>query len=149
MRHEWARSNARLFRLFGITLQGRPQSAQTYCQKSTDAAESNISLPSLTAVSGVALLHIESRDIEKAVELWTLASQNPHIANSQWFEDVVGTYISTAAKELSPAALMAAQARGRELNMISTIQELWNEISENARLHSEPKMLDTAHAQPG
>ncbi|MCB0187621.1 MAG: tetratricopeptide repeat protein, partial [Caldilineaceae bacterium] len=68
------------------------------------AKDSHFFLPSLTALCGVALLNIAADVVETAVELYTLAQQHRHVANSCWYADVVGSYIAAAATTLSPTA---------------------------------------------
>jgi hypothetical protein len=78
----------------------------------------------MTALAGVALLCVEEGDYEAAIELYTVALQNGHIANSRWYQDVVGQYIDAIAQPLPAEIVEAAQARGRAREWRSTVPEL-------------------------
>jgi hypothetical protein len=68
---------------------------------------------------------------ERAVELYALASCYSHVANSVWFEDIVGQHITaTAAATLTPEAVAAAKARGQSLDLHKTAIELLAELAE-------------------
>ena len=67
---------------------------------------------------------IDSDRVESAVELYALASRYPFVANSRWFEDVAGKYITVAAVALPPDVVAAAQARGRARDLWATVEEL-------------------------
>jgi predicted ATPase/DNA-binding SARP family transcriptional activator len=61
---------------------------------------------------------------ERAVEMYALASRHPYVANSRWFEDVVGKQIAAAAAPLPPKTVAAAQERGRARDLWATGEEL-------------------------
>jgi tetratricopeptide (TPR) repeat protein len=67
-------------------------------------------------------------DNEQAVAVYTLALQNPIVANSQWFYDVAGEEIEAIGESLPPAEAEAAKARGAELDLWETAEELLNEF---------------------
>jgi len=52
------------------------------------------------------------------------------VANSRWFDDVVGKQIATVAASLPPAAAAAAQERGRSRDLWATVAELLAELGE-------------------
>jgi hypothetical protein len=52
----------------------------------------------------------------------------PFVANSVWWEDVVGKHIATAAAALPPDVVAAAQERGRARDLWSTAEELLGEL---------------------
>jgi hypothetical protein len=54
------------------------------------------------------------------------------VANSHWFEDVVGKHIASAAAALSPETVAAAQERGRALE--------WREIDPRVKLFSKTSL---------
>jgi hypothetical protein len=85
-------------------------------------------LPLMTALTGMALLLADQGDIERAIEIYALALQNGHVANSRWYEDVAGRYIATVANTLSPEVVAAAQARGRARDLWATAKELLAEL---------------------
>ena len=70
-----------------------------------------------------------SPDIERAVELYALASRYPYVANSRWFEDVAGREIAAAAEALPPGVIARAQARGRTRDLWATVEELLGELA--------------------
>ena len=80
------------------------------------------------ALPVVALLLSGEGDIERAVELYALASRYPHVANSRWYEDVAEVHITTAAAGLPPEVVTAAQERGRARDLDATAQELLVEL---------------------
>lgn len=101
------------------------EQAQKYFQENLEiAVKSRLFLPSLTALSGVALLYTVSGAPEKGVELYTIAQQHQHVANSRWFADVVGCHITAAAATISPTALAKAEDRGRQRELFTTNKEL-------------------------
>jgi len=61
--------------------------------------------------------------VERAVELYALASQSPFVANSRWFEDVVGRHIQTAEAALPPEAVAATRQRGQQRDLWATANE--------------------------
>jgi tetratricopeptide (TPR) repeat protein len=60
----------------------------------------------------------------RAVELYALVSRYPLVANSRWYEDVVGKHIAAVAETLPPDEVAAAQDRGRALDLWETAEEL-------------------------
>jgi DNA-binding SARP family transcriptional activator/predicted ATPase len=91
-------------------------------------AETHVFLFSLTTLPAVALLLADTGEVERAVELYALASRHGYVGNSRWFEDVAGRQIAAAAAELPPEAVAAAQARGRARDLESTVMELLEEL---------------------
>ena len=61
----------------------------------------------------IGLLLANQGEHKRAVELYGLASRYPYVANSRWFEDIAGRYITVAAATLPPGVVTAAQERGR------------------------------------
>ena len=94
------------------------------------ALELQAFLPVLFALPGVALLLVENGRLERAVEVYALASRYPFVANSRWFEDVAGRHIATVAAALPPDVVAAAQERGRARDMDATVAELLAELGE-------------------
>ncbi len=64
------------------------------------------------------------------MELYTLASRWPIIANSRWFEDVAGQHIITIAATLPPDVVTAARERGRARDLWETAAELLAELEQ-------------------
>ena len=75
-----------------------------------------------------ALLLADGGQVERAVELYALASRYPHVANSRWYEDVAGKHIAAAATTLPPEVVAAAQERGRARDLEATVKELLAEL---------------------
>jgi predicted ATPase/DNA-binding SARP family transcriptional activator len=73
--------------------------------------------PLIHALPGIALLFADQGDIERAVELYALASSFGVVANSKWFADIAGDEIASAAEELPVKIFEAAKTRGRELDL--------------------------------
>jgi len=78
---------------------------------------------------GAAALYLAGLgNLERAVEIYALATQFPWIANSYWQKDVVDRPLSTMTASLHPEVLAAAQKRGRERDLDATIQDLLAEL---------------------
>ncbi len=82
------------------------------------------------AVPAIALLLADRGEAARAVELYALALRYPHVANSCWYEDVVGKHITAAAETLPPDVVAAAEARGRARDLEATVKELLAELDE-------------------
>jgi hypothetical protein len=91
--------------------------------------ESRFWLSLLTMLPGLALLLADVGQVEQAVELYSLASRYPYVANSRWFEDVAGRHIALASAALSPQAVDAARKRGRGRDLWATAEELLIEMA--------------------
>ncbi|MEZ4862665.1 MAG: hypothetical protein R3C14_15225 [Caldilineaceae bacterium] len=88
------------------------------------AADTLIILPSMTALAGLALLRAQEGDSEAAVELYTIALQIGHVANSRWYHDVIGKHIAAAAESLPAEVAAAAQRRGQRRDWRVRVQGL-------------------------
>ena len=84
--------------------------------------------PNLYALTVSSLLVADQGEAERAVELYALASRYAHVANSRWFEDVVGKHVSAIAATLPPEAVAAAQERGRVRDVWATAEEMLAEL---------------------
>jgi tetratricopeptide (TPR) repeat protein len=92
------------------------------------ALESGMVPPLLWALPAMALLLASGGQIERAVELYALASRYPFVANSRWFEDVAGNQIAAQAATLPETAVTAAKERGLERDLHATVAELLAEL---------------------
>jgi tetratricopeptide (TPR) repeat protein len=96
------------------------------------ALQVSVEVPTFTAVlyalSISAVLLADQGQVERAAELYALATRYPFVANSRWFEDVAGRPISAAAAALPPEAIAAAQERGRARELEATMRELLVEL---------------------
>ena len=79
---------------------------------------------------GIALLFADQGDVERAVELYALASTQGIVANSKWFADIAGDEIARAAEGLPVELVEAAKARGKALDLWGTAKELLVELQE-------------------
>jgi tetratricopeptide (TPR) repeat protein len=77
---------------------------------------------------GLSLMFADQGEIERAVELYALASKYRIVANSKWFADIAGDEIAMKADELPVEVVEAAQARGRELDLWETAEKLLVEL---------------------
>jgi hypothetical protein len=86
-------------------------------------------VPVALALPAIALLLADGGQIERAVELYAVASRYPYVANSRWFEDVAGREIGALAATLLPEAVASAQERGRERDLWATVERLLAHLS--------------------
>jgi hypothetical protein len=91
-------------------------------------AEIRSSLHVLTVLPMAALFLADQGEVERAVEIYALASRYPFVANSRWFEDVAGQHIAAAARALPPDIVASAQDRGRARDLWATVEELAAEL---------------------
>ena len=69
---------------------------------------------------GIALLFADQGEVERAVELYALATTQGIVANSKWFDDIAGDEIARVAEGLPVEVVEAAKARGRGLDLWET-----------------------------
>ena len=82
------------------------------------------------ALPGISLYLAKSGNAARAVELWALAKTVPFINNSQWYADIFGVEIETAAAGLTSEAVELARRRGQALDMWQTGELLLAEFSQ-------------------
>jgi predicted ATPase/DNA-binding SARP family transcriptional activator len=110
---------------------GRTVQAQRLLWEGFRQAADTRSVPRLLAsLPGVALALADCGNVERAVEVYALATRYAMVANSRWFEDVAGRHIAAAAKALPPDTVAAAQERGRARDLWATAQELLAELGD-------------------
>lgn len=80
-----------------------------------------VHIPTLGAV---ALYLAYGGSLERAVEIYALASRYPLIAKSKWCQDVIGYPLTSLTASLSPEVIAAAQERGRKRDLDETVKEL-------------------------
>jgi serine/threonine protein kinase/tetratricopeptide (TPR) repeat protein len=85
------------------------------------------------SLTASALILADSGEYEQAVAIYSLALQNPIVANSQWFYDVAGKEIEAIAESLPPADAEAARAQGTVMDLWETANELLNEFQTTSR----------------
>ena len=106
-------------------LQGDLDAAQQHLGRSLSSATGNRSLDaSRFALPFVARLLAQQGQTERAVEIYALASRYPYVANSRWYQDLVGQYMESVGASLPPEVREAAQARGRARDLSATAEEL-------------------------
>jgi tetratricopeptide (TPR) repeat protein len=117
---------------FAARGRGDPVQAQTcFCEALQVAIEVQAFVPLAHALSGIALLLADQGQVERAGELYALASRHPLVANSRWFEEVAGRHIAAAAQTLPPDVAAAARERGRASDLWATARELLAELGQD------------------
>jgi tetratricopeptide (TPR) repeat protein len=81
-------------------------------------------------VAVAALLLADEDKVAEAIALYALAERYPRVANSRWFEDVVGQHIARAATSLPPDVAASARERGRAQELGAAARELLAELRE-------------------
>ena len=77
-----------------------------------------------TALPVAALFLAKDGKVNEALGYYALALDYPHIANSRWFEDVVGQQLADHANVLPVEAVETAQMRGRSRDLEETAREI-------------------------
>jgi tetratricopeptide (TPR) repeat protein len=112
---------------------GRHAQARQYiCEALRTGVEIGSTLPALHALPAMALLLASEGQGERGVALYALASRHPYVANSRWFEDVVGRHVAAAAATLPAEVVAAAQERGRARDLEAAARELLAELGSHA-----------------
>lgn len=93
------------------------------------AQESWMLMPGLFGMVAVARLLIDEGNVERAVELYALASRYPFVAESRWFEAVSGRTMTAAAATLPAQEVTAARERGLGRELRATVELLLAELS--------------------
>jgi predicted ATPase/DNA-binding SARP family transcriptional activator len=104
------------------------QARRHLCEALRVAGDMGAFWPLMLALPATALLLADGGEQERAVEIYTLVSRYPFVANSQWFEDVFGRHIAAVAAALPPEVVTAAQERGRARDLNATVAELLVEL---------------------
>jgi tetratricopeptide (TPR) repeat protein len=98
-----------------------------------EAAEIVVALRGFSTVSSfipaAALFSIDQGNVEKALELFALASGFPNISQARWFQDIAWGQVLIAAQSLPEEVACAARARGQERDLFATAEELLHELS--------------------
>ncbi|MEJ2211821.1 MAG: tetratricopeptide repeat protein [Anaerolineae bacterium] len=91
----------------------------------------------MLSLAGLALLSASEEKAEEAVELYTLAARHPFVANSHWFEVVIGRQIAAAAGTLPEDVVQAARDRGQARDLDASVADLLKEhVSQGGPLGS-------------
>ena len=105
------------------------QTRHYLCQALHAAGEIGAFRPAIMALPALAMLLADHGEPERAVELYALAFRYPVVSNSRWFEDVSGKHIAAVAATLPAQLVAAAQERGRDRDLQTTIAQLLNEFA--------------------
>lgn len=104
---------------------GNALQARQYLVEATQIAnEIDAELPLWDALVAAALFMLDDGKEERAVELYALASSNPYIANSPWFDDVAGRCVTAVVTTLPPDVVARARERGKALDLRDTTTKL-------------------------
>jgi hypothetical protein len=117
--------------LLGIVAlrQGQPSQARRHLYEALqEVTESRDLTECIEVLPAIPLFLSDQREGERAVTVFALASSYPYVANSRWFEDVVGKHIAAVATTLPPEVVAAAQERGRARDLWATAEELLVEL---------------------
>jgi tetratricopeptide (TPR) repeat protein len=82
----------------------------------------------LFALPGLALYLARRGELERAITVWALAQCYPFVANSKWYEDVVGHELEVVAASLTSEVAETARGRGRTLELWETAEALLVEL---------------------
>ena len=110
------------------TLGNLDQARQHLREALSTSAEIGASGLTMQALPAAALLLANLGKLERAVEIYVLASRDPCLANSRWFELVYGRHIEAIAGTLPPEVAEAARERGRARDLQATVKELLAEF---------------------
>jgi tetratricopeptide (TPR) repeat protein len=92
------------------------------------AVEIGAFIPLLYILPIVSFLLADQGEVERAIELYSLASQHPFVSQGQLFEDIAGRDIAALAASLPSDVVEAAKARGQARDMWNTASELLEEL---------------------
>jgi tetratricopeptide (TPR) repeat protein len=107
----------------------RPEQAKEHIRDSFHiGVKINSILVHIPTLGAAALYLAYGRSLERAVEIYALASRYPWIAKSKWCQDVIEAPLTSLTASLSTEAIAAAQERGRERDLEAAVQELLNEL---------------------
>jgi hypothetical protein len=106
------------------------QARQCLCEGLCTAAKIGADVFISSTLPRIAVFLLGQGQEQRAVEIYALASRDPHVANSRWFEDTAGRHIAAAEESLLPERVAAAQARGCARDLRATAEELANELGD-------------------
>jgi tetratricopeptide (TPR) repeat protein len=92
------------------------------------AVEIGAFIPLLYIMPIVSLFLADQGEVERAFELYSMASQHPFVSQGQLFEDIAGRDIAALAATLSSDVFEAAKERGKACDMWDTASELLEEL---------------------
>ncbi|MFW6097768.1 MAG: ATP-binding protein [Chloroflexota bacterium] len=86
----------------------------------------------ISALPAAAELVAEQGDVRRAVALYALACRYPFVANSGWFEDVMGGDVAEWESAIPADELETARERGRSRDLWQTAEALVSELGGDA-----------------
>jgi tetratricopeptide (TPR) repeat protein len=108
---------------------GETAAAQQYINSELEIAIQRKSWLNLAnALAAIAFLYVAKNEAAAALETYELAKQHPFVANSHWFEEVVGRHIADIAATLPPESIQAIQKREGYLDLWKIAEELLLEL---------------------
>jgi tetratricopeptide (TPR) repeat protein len=78
----------------------------------------------LELLPALALYLVRQGELTRGLSIWALARTSPYVANSRWYEQVVGREIEELTASLPQEEAETAARRGRELDPWSTIASI-------------------------
>jgi tetratricopeptide (TPR) repeat protein len=110
---------------------GNLTGARQYLAKALRIAAKNLNQDTLKiTLAMVALLLADQGEQERAVELYALVARYPFVANSRWFEDVIGRHVAAVAATLAPDVAEAARERGKSRDLAATVADFLVELGD-------------------
>jgi len=85
--------------------------------------------PVMNCLPLAALLAADDNHTERAVEIYGLAQEFGYITNSRWFDEVACRELDKVLASLPPEIASLAEARGRELDIWDTANDLLEEYT--------------------
>jgi hypothetical protein len=104
------------------------QSRRHFMELLTEGLRRTDFLYLLFALPGLALYLARRGEAERATTVWAQAQGYPLVANSIWYEDVVGRELEVVAASLPPEVAEAVRERGRALDLWETAEVLLVEL---------------------
>ena len=95
------------------------------------AVEDRLWFSAVRALPLAALHALEQDQPERAVELWAMALGFPHVANSAWYNAIVGRPLQAAADALSLERAAVLQEQGRRRDLWETVVEILETVESN------------------
>jgi tetratricopeptide (TPR) repeat protein len=109
---------------------GQPARARKYLHCALKmGVEINSAMSQVRVLSEASLILAEEGDLERAIEIYALASRYLWIGESQWHHDVIEHPLDILTSSLPEEVIEAAQKRGRERDLEGTVQELLAELA--------------------
>ncbi|MCO5193648.1 MAG: tetratricopeptide repeat protein [Anaerolineae bacterium] len=112
-------------------VQGDMRLSRHYLAAALHAAiEAGSVSPVMYCLPAAALHAVDMGDVERAIELYSMAQRFGLVANSRWFSDVACDELSGLMASLPTETINAPRARGRELELWSTAEQLLLEMGD-------------------